>query len=169
MSVRRRQRPFLRPGRSWRQFFWDSQGIIFIDYLQKGKTITGAYYAALLDNLKVTLLEKRPRLARKNVLFHQDNTPSHTSAVAMSKLHELGFELVPHAPYSPDLAPSDFFLFPNLKKWLAGKRFSTNEEVIDTVNGYFADLEKSYFLDGMKKLENRWTKCVALKGDYVEK
>ena len=58
---------------------------------------------------------------------------------------------------------------PPLKTWLGGKRFSSNEEVIDAVNAYFADLEKSYVSEGMKKLEFRWTKCVALEGDYVKK
>jgi len=88
--------------------FWDSQGIILID-LQKDKTITGEYYTTLLDRLKEELKKKRPRLARKKVLFHQDNAPSHKSTFAMAKLHELGYELIPHPPYSPDLAPCDFF------------------------------------------------------------
>jgi hypothetical protein len=77
--------------------------------------------------------------------------------------------VVPHALYSPDLAPSDFFLFPNLKKWLGGRRFTSNEEVIAETNGYFAELEESYYYEGIKKLEHRWTKCTDLEGDYVEK
>jgi histone-lysine N-methyltransferase SETMAR len=52
----------------------------------------------------------------------------------MAKIEELKFELVDHPPYSPDLAPSDFFLFPNLNKWLSGQRFFSNEEVIDRTN-----------------------------------
>ena len=69
----------------------------------------------------------------------------------------MDFELIPHPPYSPDLAPCDLFLFPNLKTWLAGKRFSSNEEVFDVVNAYFAGLERSYFSEGMKKLELKET------------
>ncbi|EZA50790.1 hypothetical protein X777_10840 [Ooceraea biroi] len=49
---------------------------------------------------------------------------------------ELRFQLVPHAPYSPDLAPSDYYLFPNMKKWLA-ERFYSNEQVITETNAYF--------------------------------
>lgn len=149
--------------------FWDSQGIILIDYLEKGKTITGQYYAALLDQLNDNIKEKRPHLKKKKVLFLQDNAPVHTSTIAMAKFHELRFELLPHPPYSPDLAPSDFFLFPNLKKWLGGKRFTSNDEIIDATNSYFEDLDKSYFLNGIKQLEYRLTKCIELKGDYVEK
>lgn len=149
--------------------FWDAHGIIFIDYLQKGKTITGLYYSALLDRLDNEIKEKRPHLKKKKVLFHQDNAPAHKSLVVMAKLHELRYELLPHAPYSPDLAPCDFYLFPNLKKWLGGKRFGSNEEVMAETNAYFEEFDKSYYLDGIKKLEYRWTKCIELKGDYVEK
>ena len=72
---------------------------------------------------------------------YQDKAPSHKSTVAMTN-YELGYELIPHPPYSPDLAPCDFFLFPNLKTWLGGKKFSSNEEA---VNEYFADFETAYF------------------------
>lgn len=149
--------------------FWDSQGIIFIDYLEKSKSITGVYYSSLLDRLRTELQEKRPRLAHKRVLFHHDNAPAHTSGIAAAKLMEVGFQLVSHPPYSPDLAPSDYYLFPNMKKWLAGKRFYSNEEVIAETNAYFTDLDKSYYSEGINKLEHRWTKCISLSGDYVEK
>ena len=84
------------------------------------------------------------------MLFHHDNARVHTCAVAMAKLHELKFELLSHLPYSPDLAPSDFFLFPNMKKWLAEKRFESNENVITETEAYFEELPKSYFLNGLK-------------------
>ena len=119
--------------------FWDSQGIIFTDYLEKGSTITGQYYADLLGRFEAKLMKQRPHLAKKKVLFHHDNTPAHSSAIATAKLVELRYELLPHPPYSPDLAPCDFFLFPNMKKWLGGKRFTSNEEVIAASEAYFAD------------------------------
>ena len=78
--------------------FWNSHGVILIDYLQKGKIITGAYYVSLLDKLKAELAEKRPHFQKKKILFHQDNAPSHISAVAMTKIHELLFELLDHPP-----------------------------------------------------------------------
>ena len=59
--------------------FWDSRGVILIDYLQKGKTITGPYYASLLDKLKAEIAVKRPHLQKKKILFHQDNAPTHLS------------------------------------------------------------------------------------------
>lgn len=103
------------------------------------------------------------------LLFHHDNAPAHTSAVATAKLVELHYELLPHPPYSPDLAPCDFFLFPNLKRSLAGQKYGSNEEVIAAAEEYFAGQQKSYYTEGLKKLQHRWEKCIELKGDYIEK
>jgi histone-lysine N-methyltransferase SETMAR len=110
-------------GKVMASVFWDARGVIFIDYLQKGKSINGVYYANLLQRLSDEIKKKQPHLAKKKVSLHQDNSPVHTSVIAMAKIYELKFELLPHAPYSPDLAPSDYFLFPNLKTWLSDKRF----------------------------------------------
>jgi len=62
--------------------------------------------------------------------------------------HNGEIKLIPHPHYSPDLATSDFFLSPNLKKWLGGKKISTNVAVEEAVNDYFSGLEKTYFSDG---------------------
>jgi histone-lysine N-methyltransferase SETMAR len=96
--------------------FWDSYGIIFVDYLEKDKTINGEYYAGLLQRLDTEIKNKRPHLAKKKILFHQDNASAHKSAVAMAKLYELKYELMPHPPYSPDLAPCELFSISKFKK-----------------------------------------------------
>ena len=148
--------------------FWDAKGILLVDYLQTGKTINSEYYCNLLDQLNGKIREKRPGLQKKKILFHQDNAPCHKSILTMSKIHELQFELLEHPPYSPDLAPSDFHLLPDLKKFMRGKRFSSNDEVITAVEAYFAALPDSHFRDGIHKLESRWNKCIDVQGDYTE-
>ena len=109
-------------GKVMASVFCDAKGILFIDYLQKGKTINGEYYAKLLRELRQAIKSKRPGKLTKGVLLHQDNVPAHKSLVAMSPVHDCCFELIDHTPYSPDLAPSDYFLFQNVKKHLARKR-----------------------------------------------
>jgi len=89
--------------------------------------------------------------------------------LAIGKLRDLHYELLEHPPCSPDLAPSDFALFPKLKLFLAGQRFSSSQEAIAAVEGHFADLTKNHYRDGIMALEHRWNKCISLKGDYVEK
>jgi hypothetical protein len=72
-------------------------------------------------------------------------------------------------PIPPDLAPSDFFFFPKFTLFPAGQHFSSNQEAIAAVEGYFADSTRNHYGDGIMALEHRWNKCISLKGDYVEK
>jgi histone-lysine N-methyltransferase SETMAR len=85
-------------------------------------------------------VRKDPVLQKKKIIFYQDSAPAHKSVLAMGKLRDLYYELLEHPPYSPYLAPSDFCLFPTLKLFLAGHRFSLNQEAIAAVEEYFADL-----------------------------
>ncbi|KAG5335925.1 SETMR methyltransferase, partial [Acromyrmex charruanus] len=142
---------------TWIHYFTPDEGTVktmdFIEPAPKkaktvksaGKqTINGDYYVALLDRFN-------------NIL---DSHPA-----PMAKFNEFRYELLPHPAYSPDLALWDYFLFPNLKKWFGGKRF-TREQFIAETEAYFEGLDKSYYSDGLKKLKNRWIKCIELKGDY---
>jgi hypothetical protein len=72
-----------------------------------------------------------------------------------------------HLLFSPDLAFSDFYLFPKLKLFLAVQRFSSNQKAITAVEGYFVDLTKKHYRHGIMALEHHWNKC--LKEDCVEK
>ncbi len=80
----------------------------FIEYREKGKTIYGEYYIALLQYSSKEIKEKRPHLAKKKVLFHQDNALAHTSVIVMSKFHDLHYQLLRHRLCSSDLAASDY-------------------------------------------------------------
>ncbi|UYV63717.1 hypothetical protein LAZ67_2005415 [Cordylochernes scorpioides] len=148
--------------------FWDSEGVLLLDFLNKGQTITGNYYAKLMTQLREAIREKRIGKLSRKIVYHQDNAPSHLLLQAMAAIYDSGFEPLPHAPYSPDLAPADFHLFPHLKKSLSVIHFWSDEEVIDAVTSFFESLETSFFLEGIKALEHRWKKCIDLKGDYVE-
>ena len=116
--------------------FWDAKG--------------GRYYVGLFTQEKYNNCSVLCKLARpdetairekcrdklslsKGVLLQQDNTRVHTCTVANDAVERNGYELIPHPAYSPDLAPSDFFLFPNLKKDRRGCPFRSNEEVVTAV------------------------------------
>jgi len=66
--------------------FWDAEGILFVDYLEKGKTITKEYYSTLLTRLGEKIREKRPGFQKKKIIFHQDSAPAHKSILAMGKI-----------------------------------------------------------------------------------
>ena len=101
----------------------------------------------------------------EKVFFHQDNALCPKSIAMMAKLHELLFKLLPHPPYSPDLAPSDYWLFADLKRMLQGKRFGSSEEVISETEVYFEVKDKSFYKKGRKLLEKSWNQCITLERD----
>ena len=88
----------------------------------------------------------------------------------MAAVHDCGFELVDQPPNSPNLAPSDYFLFPNMKKkYLAEKQYRTDDEVISAVEDFFENQDESFYTTGMQAQQHPWKKCVDHRGDYVEK
>jgi len=80
---------------------------------------------------------------------------------------ELG--VLEHPAYSPDLAPSDFHLFGPLKNALRGRRFAADDEVKEAVHDLLRSQPQTFFSNGIKKLTDRWAKCIEKKGDYIEK
>jgi hypothetical protein len=97
------------------------------------------------------------------MLFLQDNAAPYKAAITQQKLADLHCEFLKHRAYSPDLAPSDYYLLPNLKKHLKGRKFSSINETTLAADGWFAAQPKEFFLDGLKKLEQRSHKCVVLR------
>ena len=149
--------------------FWETKGVILMDILSKESTITKAYYANFLDQLRNANREKRRGKLSKCVLLQHDNARVHTCQLAMNAVEKNGYELIPHPPYSLDLAPSDFFLFPNLKKGIRGRHFRFDEEVVAEVEEWFHGKDPDFFTSGLLALEHRWSKCIALEGNYIEK
>ena len=94
------------------------------------------------------------------------NAPAHTSSQTLAIIRNIGFELFPHPPYSPDLAPNNFYLCPKLKEFMKGCKFADDEDVICTANGW---LKKYFFYNRIRALEKCWTKCISVEVDYVEK
>ena len=104
------------PLESSRLDFLGSRQHPFIDYLLKGQTINTEYYLSLLVQLKDILKEKRHGKFTKFVLFLHDKAPAHLTLATQKNLNYLGFQCLDHVPYSPDLTPSEYHLFPGLKK-----------------------------------------------------
>jgi len=109
--------------------FWNQDGILLIDYLPKGHTINEQYYSFLMVQLKDILKEKRRGKFTKGVLTFHDNALAHGALATQKKLAHLGFQCLDHPPYSPDLAPSDYHLFPGLKKTIESSPFFVRRAV----------------------------------------
>ena len=143
------------------------KGHIYMEFLTKGLMVNSDRYCATLQSLKQCICRIRPE--RNTFLLHHDNARPHCSAHTLDATTSLKFTVVLHPPYSPDLAPSDFWLFPKLKEMLKGQHFSSDAEVEADVLKWISSQPETFFMDGMNKWIERLKKCVAINGDYVEK
>ncbi|XP_028270394.1 histone-lysine N-methyltransferase SETMAR-like [Parambassis ranga] len=148
--------------------FWDAEGVLLVYYQEKGHTLTGAKYADLLRQLHDNIKNSRPGKLAQGVLFHQDNTPVHKSTAADTAIQQCRFELVLHPPYSPDLSPSDYYLFPKMKKELSGRHVDSDDDIIAAVDHFLEVQNADFYTEGIRMLHERWTKCVNVGGDYIE-
>ena len=87
----------------------------------------------------------------------------------MDAVERNGYELIPHPAYLANLAPKDFFLFPNLKNDIRGLHFRSDEEVVTAVEEWANRKDPDFFSSGLMTLEHRWSKCITLEGNYIEK
>ncbi len=109
--------------------------MILSEFLPPWETVRAEDYCDVLRHLKEAVWRKRPDLwARdesgyREFRLQHDNAPPHTSVLTLALIRESDILIVPHPPYSPDLAPSDYFLFPRLKAELRGHRFRTLDDM----------------------------------------
>ena len=132
-------------------------------------TVNSKNYCELLTQVKKDIKNKRRRLQSRGVILLQDNARPHTAARTLAKIEDLGWKLLTHPPYSPDLAPSDFHLFGPLKESMKGIHFQTDEEVKAAVSNWLRTQSTEFYAKGIDNLISRWNKCVAKEGDYAEK
>ncbi|GFX87619.1 uncharacterized protein TNCV_2465121 [Trichonephila clavipes] len=109
------------PGKSWLAFFGIERAYCCASFMPKIRTTINA----------------------DRVRFHHDNARPHTANRTTALVERFGWEMMSHPPYSPDLAPSDFHLFPELKKNLGGTQFQTDEEVQNAVVNFHTDRRQS--------------------------
>ena len=103
--------------------FFDQKGIVHKEFVPPGQTVNAEFYVEVLKRLRENVRRKRPDQWRNNAwLLHHDNAPAHAALLTERFLTDNNMTVVPHPPYLPDLAPSDFFLFPKLEMKLQGRR-----------------------------------------------
>ena len=117
--------------------FWDSEGVLLLEFVPYKTTITGDTYASTMVALRENIKQKRHGKLSAGVLLLHDNTPTHKSHTSQAAIRKCGFVELNHRPYSPDLAPSDYFLFRDLKKFLCGRLFPIDNAVKEAATVYF--------------------------------
>ena len=155
-------------GKVMATFFWDWQGVSHVDFLTDARTVNAAYYAHLLATVVKEKIRSKWKTGGKRVAFLQDNASLHMAKTTLETLRKLKWNLLTHPPYSPDLAPSDFYLFGRLKSDLQGMRFADNTAVIQTAREWIRRQPQAFFEKGIRMLPERWKNCVDSGGEYVE-
>ena len=102
-------------------------------------------------DLTQALRRKRPDLEIETIIYHHDNAPAHRAVDTVDTIDFLGMERLPHAPYSPDLAPMDFALFPRLKSEMRGKRYDDLDDLRMEVRRLMSSYKKEWFRDVFSK------------------
>lgn len=135
--------------------------------LENQRTVTADWYVnTCLPRVLEKVREKRPR---SNVVLHHDNASSHSAKVTEAYLKASNVELMTHPPYSPDLAPCDFFLFPKIKDKLRGIRFTSPESAVNAFKEAIEEVPKEDWSNCFVQWFQRMQKCINCGGIYFEK
>ena len=135
------------------------------EFFEAGKNVNSAPYIETIKNLRRRVC--RVTGSTSQILLLHDNARPHTAPATIDALETLKSEVLSHPPYSPDLAPSDFF--PHLKRDLKGTHFTSDDEVKQAVTSWIKQRTPEFFIDGMRRLVLGWEKCIERQDDYVEK
>ncbi len=148
--------------------FFDAKGVIYMNYVPKGETVNAEYIKKALARFLKVFKAKWLIMASQDWFLHWDNAPVYTAATVQEYLAAKGIKMLRHPPYSPDLAPADFFLFLTVKTELAG--LSMNQEAFQkSWEGVVRTISKEDFAAAFRRWIKRCEKCVRIGGDYVEK
>lgn len=149
--------------------FFNSQGVVAVDILPEGSTVTAKYYTETV--LPAVLEERRQRARTRHgarLLLHHDNAAPHTAAATQAFLEQQGVQLLPHPPYSPDLAPCDFWLFPKVKSAISGRPFSRIQDLARAVKSELERLPASEYHSCFQAWRMRMQRCIEAEGKYFE-
>lgn len=148
---------------------YDRQGVICTQKVPQGTTVTAKFYKKFLSQyLRRKIRKSRPGMLERGVIILHDNTRPHVAEPIRQLFEDYGWEILDHPPYSPDMSPCDYDLFPKLKEGLRGYRFRGLEELTMEVTRQIRGLNRNGLLTGIQKLPDRWTKVIEKEGDYIE-
>ena len=149
--------------------FYDQQGIVHYEFVPEGQTVNQHYYIDVLRRLREDVRRKRPELwATGDWYLLHDNAPPHVAATVQQYIEKTNMNILPHPPYSPDLSPCDYFLFPRMKLGLKGRRFDDIQEVENASQKALSGIPENLLQESLRCLEDRWNRCIDAGGDYFE-
>jgi histone-lysine N-methyltransferase SETMAR len=158
------------PEKAMATVFWDIHEVLFVYFTPRGATINSVRYQGILTGPKGAVRRNRHGLLSQGALLLHDNARPHIARTTVNLLNTWHWEILPHSPCGPDLAPSDFPMFPKSKKHLRGLRFRTDEDVQHEVTKRWLRLQDaSFYHQDFDSLICRYDKCLNRYGNYTEK
>ena len=150
--------------------WWDQLRVINYELLQPNETITAERCQQHLMRLSRELEFKRPQYAKRHdkVIFLRDNARSHVAKMVKKALEALNWDVLPHLPYSPDIAPSGYHLFRSITHGLAEQHFTSYEEAKNWLDSLIVSKDEEFFKRGIRMLPEKWSKVVERDGQYFE-
>ena len=148
--------------------FFDIDGAVHYEFVPPGQTVYGHFYVQVLQRLRNSVRGKGRDKWQGEWFLHHDNAPRHTSLVVQQFLAEKSIHVITKPPYSPDLAPSDFWMFPALKMGLKGTHFATTEDIKSNATAQLRKIPKEVFRRCFQQWHDRWSKFVCAQGSYFE-
>lgn len=149
-------------------FFCKSGHLVTVP-LQQKRTVTAQWYTEeCLPKVLQAWSKKRPNDKLQHFLLHHDNAPAHTAIRTVDFLASKGARLLPHPPYSPDLAPADFFLFGYVKESLRGQQFSSAERALEAYEDAIRAIKRETWNAASQNWFKRMNTCIHAHGNYVE-
>jgi hypothetical protein len=122
-------------------------------------------YCEVLRRLRGNVKRKRPELWCNHNWFHHDNMPTHTSLKATEFVTNSNIVVIPNPPYSPDLAPGDFALFPKFKIKLKGWCFETMSDIQRELQAILNSITENDFHSAFEVWKKWWNCCIHSKGN----
>ena len=146
--------------------FFNSSGPVVQVPCPSGHTVTGRFYKnSVLKKVKEFYNKKRPSIGLSGVHLLHDNASSHKCEVVKSFLASEKVKVLNHPPYSPDLSPYDFFLFPRLKKMFSGNKNTSRSSLGSAIYQCLQQIAKEDYLSAFRDWVKRLQKCVSVKGN----
>lgn len=138
--------------------------------LEDRRTVTSDWYVHhCLPKAFEAWRTRRPNTGLRGLMLHHDNAPAHTAFATREFLASEGVLLLSHPPYSPDLSPCDFFLFPFVKKQLRGTRFESPEDAVRAFTRAIEDIDDVTWSQAWMSWFARMVSCVSAGGGFFEK
>ncbi|XP_020141355.2 histone-lysine N-methyltransferase SETMAR-like [Microcebus murinus] len=149
--------------------WWSAAGLIHYSFLNPDEAITSEKYVQQIDEMHQKLQRLQPVLVnRKGPILLHDNARPHVAQPTLQKLNELGYEVLPHPPYSPDLSPTDYHFFKHLDNFLQGKHFHSQQDAENAFQEFVKSQSTDFYAMGINKLISHWQKCVDCNGSYFD-